>query len=325
MEAGEERCARRTARRRAATPARTRSPNSARPASRPVAVMCVSRSVAPGRSRCRRSIERRRSARFAQRHRVHPDHVAREPRCGLAVYAEALADALAIARLAAAAPPEPQRKQRQREPPQQRVERARIVAVSSAASRASARRRARRDRRPATGSMPRAAEIPRVRARRSRRRHARGSVARRAPTVGVPSAAARCVSPVSTPTASSARARIVASIGQRQPRRHDRARRCRRRDARCAPAPAALPQGSIVAKPARAKCSISTRQCASGHSLSARDVACSTTTNGRAGRSGAVGGWDEVPARRAVERVAQRRRGEHATARRRSAMRAATR
>ena len=49
--------------------------------------------------------------------------------------------------------------------------------------------------------------------RRGRRRSFDGSVATKSDTVGVPSAAARCTSPVSTPMTSSARARRAASAG----------------------------------------------------------------------------------------------------------------
>ena len=108
---------------------------------------------------------------------------------------------------------------------------------------------------------------------RGRHPHRSGSVATNSDTVGVPSAAARCTRPVSTPMTSSARASRAASAGND----------CRGGGGTCAlgtPAAkrslrtcsASLPQGRMTGKPEAANISTRRRQCASGHSLSERDV-----------------------------------------------------
>ena len=69
-----------------------------------------------------RAHQRRRGARLADRHRVQPD----QPAAGLPrVTAEALADVLAVERLAPAAPPQAQQDERQRQPQHESVDRAR--------------------------------------------------------------------------------------------------------------------------------------------------------------------------------------------------------
>ncbi len=74
------------------------------------------------------------SSRLAERNRVHPEH--RSTRAAVAAVASvALADALAIAGLAAPAPPQAKREERQRDIPEQRVERANQVDPPSAARR----------------------------------------------------------------------------------------------------------------------------------------------------------------------------------------------
>ncbi len=129
--------------------------------------------------------EWRRGAGFAERDGVHPD----DPwRCRAPVSAVTLADVLAIAGFAAAAPHEAQRRERQRRAPQQRIEAAQRIHQQRGAWRINSE--AARRTSSGVGGVP---MPPRSRAhgpagptpQRS------GSVATNSETVGVPSAAAR--------------------------------------------------------------------------------------------------------------------------------------
>src|SRR5512142_1114442 len=142
--------------------------------------------------------ERRDGAGFAERDRVDPQHVVADDACRTGVASEALAHAGAIERLAPAAPPKPQRQERKRTPPQRRVGEARHArSTGTRAGPASAASRTASTSGGAPASPTSRAWAP-AQATPCRPR----SVTVKIATVRVPSAAARCVNPVSTPTAS---------------------------------------------------------------------------------------------------------------------------
>ena len=105
----------RTAGRTAATPARRVSPKSARPVSRPVAVMCVSRIVAVGIGAAQ--LLRPAAARRASRRPTRRAPTRRATDGGRRDSARSVRRRRSIAGLAPAAPPQPQRQERQQRVP----------------------------------------------------------------------------------------------------------------------------------------------------------------------------------------------------------------
>ena len=161
------------------------------------------------------------------------------------------------------------------------------------------------------------AQVARVRARRMSTPWRRGSVTVKSATVGVPSAAARCVKPVSTPMASVAlreeRCDVAAATATAGP---SRLTRCLPRAGGCALPRHALPHGSTLANPAplealEHRCANAPRAtaCRRGSSRAARRRtarrACRRRSPARAGSSAAA---------RPVA-IAERRAGEKAAAR----------
>ena len=130
-------------------------------------------------------------------------------------------------------------------------------------------------------------------------------------TVGVPSAAERCVSPVSTPTTASACRASVASSGS-VCRGGTIAPGRRKRGAGCAPARSRFPTAAAGRSRRWRSGARSARQRSSGHSLSARLVAWNTQRVAPRGHGGGRRRRRELPARRSRHRVSQRRGRERA-------------
>ena len=180
------------------------------------------------------------------------------------VAAEALADAFAIARLAPPAPPQAQQDQRQRGTQQPGVERPQAIS-----SRRGDRPRA------ALGGVP---TPPRNAVRPVPSGWASsGSESQKMPSTGTRSAAARCISPVSTPTTSLGVADQAAGLCERHARRHHGARD---RGGEPLGARALVPRRPTAARrPGRARRggAPSSIQPASRQSFAARAVECSST------------------------------------------------
>src|SRR5580658_10630434 len=154
----------------------------------------------PGVTLKQRIDQRLRSAGFAERYRVQPDH-----RCGglFGEIAEALGDMFAVTRLAPRAPGEPQPRVGQQEVRERCIKQAHQARASTALATTSC-------------GLGGAAGPPRLRPKRPRIATTpvrTGSEPLNNATTGTPSAAARCASPESTPTASFAPAnRPAASL-----------------------------------------------------------------------------------------------------------------